>query len=121
MRRIAALALAAACTVGRWESARAEKPVTRNELAAWAVSVPDPELRAALAQVGFVAVARPPYKGDLALSWVNGVATLTSDDFFVDEVRGDPAAVADALAHSRRVADFVRNSGTVQQRDITTD
>jgi hypothetical protein len=33
-------------------------------------------------------------------------------------VRGDPAAVAQALAVSRRVVEFVRNSGTVQQRDL---
>ena len=121
MRRIAAATLlTAACAVGRWESVRAERPATRAELSAWAVSVPDPALREAMTNDGFVAVARPPYKGDLALAVVNGVATLTSDGYFVDEVSGDAAAIAQALAHSRRVAEFVRNSGTVEQRDLPT-
>ena len=120
MRHIAALGLAAACAAGRWESVRADKPATRFELSAWAVSVRDPVVRAAMEQAGFVAVARPPYKSELALSVVGEVGTLTSDDFFVDEVRGDAAAIADALAASRRVAEFVRNSGTVEQRDYLT-
>ena len=127
MRKIAAVTLlgaatllVAACAVGRWESVRAERPATRSELAAWAVSVPDPALREEMAKAGFVAVARPPYKGDLALAVVQGVATLTSDGYFVDQVRGDDAAIAEALVHSRRVAEFVRNSGTVEQRDLPT-
>ena len=114
------IALAAACSVGRWESVRAERPATRFELAAWPVSVQDPELRAAMAQAGFAAVARPPYRSELALSVADGVATLTSDGYFVDEVHGDAAAIAEALAASRRVAEFVRNSGTVEQRNLPT-
>jgi hypothetical protein len=115
---MALIALAAACSVGRWESVRAEHPATRAELAAWPVSVPDPALREAMASAGFNAVQRAPYKSELALSYSGGVGTLTSDGFFVDEVRGDLAAVVQALAVSRRVAEFVRNSGTVQQRDL---
>jgi hypothetical protein len=46
------------------------------------------------------------------------LATLRSDGFFVDQVRGDPAAIAEALAASSRVAEFVRNSGTVEQRQM---
>jgi hypothetical protein len=118
MQRMFLVAFVAACSVGRWESVRAEHPATRAELAAWPVSVPDPALREAMVDAGFNAVQRAPYKGELALSYSGGVGTLTSDGFFVDEVRGDPAAVAQALAVSRRVVEFVRNSGTVQQRDL---
>jgi hypothetical protein len=120
MRLPAVLALCAACAVGQWESVPADQPATRRELAAWPVSVPDPALREAMSRAGFNAVARAPYKSELLLNQVDGLATLTSDGYFVDEVRGAPDTVADRLAASRRVAEFVRNSGTVQQRDLPT-
>jgi hypothetical protein len=116
MRSLAATLLLCACGIGRWQSVRAEKPATRGELAAYPVSVADPALRQAMAQAGFTVVERPPYKGELQLVVKGQVGTLTSDGFFVDEVRGDPVAIAQALAVSSRVADFVRNSGTVEQR-----
>ncbi len=104
------------CGVGTWKYTRAEKPVTRAELAAYPVSVADPVLREAMAKAGFTVVARAPYKGELQLTGDGQLATLRSDGFFVDEFRGDPSAIAEALAASSRVADFVRYSGTVQQR-----
>jgi hypothetical protein len=122
MRTLAILALTAACGVGTWKSVRADKPVTRTELQSSPVSVRDPVLRGALAQAGFVAVERPPYKGELELTAVGDagerVASLRSDGYFVDQVRGDPEAIARALAESSRVAEFVRNSGTVEQRNL---
>jgi hypothetical protein len=116
--RWAALLLCCGCAVGRWESVRAEKPATRAELAAWPVSAADPLLREALAEAGFAAVARPPYKGELELSREGDLFILRSDGFFVDEVRGAPREAVEALAASRRVAEFVRNSGLPQQRDL---
>src|SRR4051812_11685005 len=107
-----------ACNPGPWQSKRADRPATRAELEAWPVSVADPILREAMSKAGFNAVARPPYHTELELKAVGNVATLRSDGFFVDEVRGDPAVIADALAHSQRVAEFVRNSGTPQQREM---
>src|SRR5438067_3703088 len=112
------LLLLLACHPGPWRSVRAEKPATRMELAAWPVSVADPVLRKAMAEAGFNAVDRPPYRRELELTVADGVATLRSDGFFVDEVRGEPAAIADALAASPRVAEFVRNSGLPQQHDM---
>jgi len=110
------LLLLFACNPGPWVSKRAEKPATRMELQAWPVSVADPVLRQAMSDAGFNAVARPPYHTELELTVVCDVATLRSDGFFVDEVRGDPATIAEALAHSDNVAWFVRNSGTPQQK-----
>jgi len=115
MRRILVVALAA-CAVGRWESVPAEKPATAAELEAWPLSVSEPALVAEFERAGFKVVQRPPYKGDLQLRVQGGVYTLRSDGFFVDEVSGPDAA--SRLAHSRRVAEFVRNSGTVQQREL---
>ena len=110
------LLLLFACNPGPWQSKRAERPATLKELQAWPVSVADPVLREAMAKVGFNAVARPPYHTELELKVTGDVATLRSDGFFVDEVRGDPAAIADVLAHSDAVAWFIRNSGTPQQK-----
>ena len=118
MRPLVIVLLLSACGVGSYQSVRAEKPATRMELAAYPVSVADPELRDAMARAGFTVVERAPYKGELQLSSVGQVATLRSDGFFVDEVRGDPEAIAQALAVSSRVAEFVRNSGTVEQRQM---
>lgn len=118
MRPLAIILLLSACGVGSWQSVRAEKPATRAELAAYPVSVADPALRDAMARAGFTVVQRAPYKGELELVSAGQLATLRSDSFFVDEVRGDPAEIAEALAASRRVAEFVRNSGTVEQRSM---
>ena len=47
------------------------------------------------------------------------VATLRSDDWFVDEALGTSTeALARTLAVSERVVEFIRNSGLPQQRDI---
>lgn len=47
------------------------------------------------------------------------VATLRSDDFFVDEAVGsDLDALADTLARSQRVAEFIRNSGLPVQHPV---
>ena len=118
MRPLAIVLLLSACGAGSYQSVRAEKPATRAELAEYPVSVADPALRDAMARAGFTVVERAPYKGELQLSSVGEVATLRSDGFFVDQVRGDPAAIAEALAASSRVAEFVRNSGTVEQRQM---
>ena len=115
MIRILVVSLAA-CAVGRWESVPADKPATAAELAPWPVSVRDPALADDFSRAGFRVVQRPPYKGELELRLQGGVYTLRSDGFFVDEVSGPDAA--SRLAHSRRVAEFVRNSGTVQQREL---
>ena len=112
------LLLLLACHPGPWRSVRAEKPATRTELAAWPVSVTDPMLRKAMMEAGFNAVERPPYKGELQLTVVDGIGTLRSDGFFVDEVTGGPDAIAEALAASQRVAEFVRNSGLPQQHPM---
>jgi hypothetical protein len=118
-RALAIVLLLCACGVGSWRSVRAAVPATRAELAAYPVSVADPVLREAMARAGFTAVERAPYKGELQLFSDGQLATLRSDGFFVDEVRGDPASIAEALAASSRVAEFVRNSGTVEQRSMT--
>ena len=117
------LAILAACTTTRWESERATHPTTDAERAACTVTVEaaEPlgdELRRALALEGFTVVDHPPYKGDLLLRASPGVGRLTSDGFFVDEVRAaDAQGLSEALAQSRRVAEFVRDSGTVEQRE----
>jgi hypothetical protein len=117
------LAILAACTTTGWESERAARPATDTELAACRVTVEaaEPlgdELRRALAMEGFTVVDHAPYKGDLLLRAAPGVGQLTSDGFFVDEVRAsDAQGLSQGLAQSRRVAEFVRNSGTVEQRE----
>jgi len=109
------LLLLTACATGRWESVPAEKPATATELAAWPVSVHDPAVVPELERAGFKVVQRPPYKGELELRVHDGVYTLRSDGYFVDEVSGPEAAVR--LARSKRIAEFVRNSGLPQQRE----
>ena len=117
--RLVLLLLAGCSTIGRWEYVRADHPATRAELALYPLSVPAPAMAPSFEREGFTVVTRPPHKGELRLEQHDGVATLTSDDYFVDQVRSDDVAfVAEALAHSRRVAEFVRNSGTVEQRQI---
>lgn len=125
MSRVAMMALALmACAPGRWESQRARHPASKAELASCRVTIiaDEPlgsELRQALAQQGFGVVEHAAWHGDLELRAAPGIATLRSDDFFVDQVRApDAAGMAEALAASRRVRDFVRNSGTVEQRNV---
>jgi hypothetical protein len=117
IRPLAIVLLLCACA-GSYQSVRTDTPATRAELAEYPVSVADPALRDAMARAGFTVVERAPYKGELQLTKVGQVATLRSDGFFVDKVRGDPVAIAEALAASSRVAEFVRNSGTVEQRQM---
>ena len=134
--------LAVACGGGQWQSRPADKPLTRAELSSRNVSIldqtSDPFLRAAfalaLARKGFTVVPHPPYHEDLEVTLsvartpagMVATATLRSDGFFVDEARSPfdgTATAADALARtlavSERTADFVRNSGTPQQRSAT--
>jgi len=101
-------------------------------------------LRAALVQAlsaeGFSLVAHPPYREDLQVTLtveagpgasVLATATLRSDDFFVEEVEEETSAaeladsareagiaksLAQRLAASQGIAEFVRNSGTPAQR-----
>jgi len=134
--------LAVACSGGQWVSHPADKPLSRAELSSRKVSIldqtSDPSLRTAfaraLAREGFTVVPHAPYHGDLevTLSVVRtsagtvATATLRSDGFFVDEAHSLVVGIDDAadalartLAVSERTAEFVRNSGTPQQRDAT--
>ena len=115
MTRLLLLTLLA-CAVGKWESVPADKPATRMELAAWPLSVNDPALVPEFEQAGFKVVTRPPYKGELQLFVEEGMYTLRSDGVFVAEVSGPDAA--GRLARSQRIADFCRNSGLPQQREL---
>ena len=102
-----------------WAPRAAEHPPTRAELQLYPLTVHGPpELAQAMAAQGFRVVEHEPYKGDLSLDLSpDGVATLRSDGFFVDEAAGpDIKAIARQLAVSQRVADFIRNSGLPQQR-----
>jgi hypothetical protein len=112
--------LAVACAPQRWAPRPAEHPPTWAELQVYALTVHGPPaLAQALAAKGFRVVSHEPYKGDLLLEWsADGVATLRSDGFFVDEAAGDFDGIARELAVSQRVADFIRNSGLPQQRDV---
>ena len=137
-----ALALLGACAVGHWRSRPADKQLTRSELSSRNLSViddaHDSALHAAfvraLAREGFAVVAHPPFHEDLEVTLsiarapegVIAMATLRSDGFFVDEARvpldGSDAAVATlarTLAISQGMADFVRNSGTPQQKAVS--
>jgi hypothetical protein len=113
------LAFACACAGGRWESVQAQHPATPGELAACHVTVVGSQpLAEAMAARGFTVVVHPAFRADLELRLQGGVATLSSEGYFVDEVRGgDPQEIAARLAGSERVAEFVRNSGTVEQRE----
>jgi hypothetical protein len=137
-----ALALLGACAVGHWRSRPADKPLTRSELSSRNLSVADDAhdsaLHAAFVQAlvneGFIIVDHPPYHEDLEITLsiarapegVIAMATLRSDGFFIDEARvpldGTDAAVATlarTLAISQGMADFVRNSGTPQQKALS--
>ena len=137
-----ALALLGACAVGRWRSRPADKPLTRSELSSRNLSVADDAhdfaLQAAfvraLAREGFAIAAHPPYHEDLeatlsiarAPEGVIVMATLRSDGFFIDEARVSldradvaVATLARTLAISQGTADFVRNSGTPQQKALS--
>jgi hypothetical protein len=118
MRRFFAIALLCSCTVaGIWQSHEAEHPLTRAELSHLRVTViGPPALAAELAAQGFTVVAHAPYHEDLELRFSDGVGTLRADGYFVEEVHGDPAQVAQQLARSSRVAMFHRDSGTPEQR-----
>jgi hypothetical protein len=85
----------------------------------------------ALARAGFRVVDHPPFRFEWELSLsldrsaqgLQAHAELRSDGFYVSEAQAegaDPAELAKALAASlavsQGVADFVRNSGTPQQR-----
>jgi hypothetical protein len=128
MQRMAIALLAVSCATGRWESAPAEKPATPAELALYPVTIQTAAidgLPEALARAGFRVAPRTLTRQELQLSLRvetdTAVATLRSDGFFVDEVRApasSPDDLARALARSRRVAEFVRNSGTPEQRSL---
>jgi hypothetical protein len=119
MRKCWPLLLSFACAVGQWESVPAEHPPTQYELSFLRVTVlGPPELADAMAREGFKVVNHPAYKEDLELKYGHGVATLRSDGYFVDEIRGDDLdQIAYRFARSKRVKDFIVMSGTVQQRE----
>jgi N-formylglutamate amidohydrolase len=143
MRQLAVFAaLFTACAVGQWHSVPAVRPLSRSELASRDLTIADgglhPALRQefsqALAAEGFTIVAHPPYHEELEVTLnvvrtaeaAVAVATLRSDGFFVDEARAPlegndstAAALARTLAVSQSMADFVRNSGTPQQKSLS--
>jgi hypothetical protein len=112
------LACCFACAAGQWQSVPAEHPISRRELASLRMTVIGSDaLAEALAQQGFTVVDHPAWRGDLELRFVSGVATIRSDWYFVDQVRGDdPRRLAERIARSQRIAEFLRNSGTIEQR-----
>jgi hypothetical protein len=118
MKRVILLALSLSCAVGQWKSAPAERPASHAELAALRITViGPPELADAFAAQGFNVVQHAPFHGDLLARFFDGVLKVTSDGHFVDQVRGgDLRQLAEAIARSDRMAWFVRNSGTVEQR-----
>jgi hypothetical protein len=118
--RLLLLSFAFACAAGEWESVPAEHPASRRELSFLRVTVVGPEaLAQAMARQGFEVVSHPAYREDLTLRYADGLAVLRSEGYFVDQVRGDDyEQIAERLARSRRVAEFVRNSGTVEQRSV---
>jgi len=130
MFRVWALVACLACAPqGHWPPRPAEHPPTRAELAFYelTVKVPDPSERTAFARAlaarGFNVVDHEPYKGQLEAVLTHEdhalVATLRSDGWFVDEAVGtDLDALAETLAVSQRVADFIRNSGLPQQHPV---
>jgi hypothetical protein len=110
-----------------WPPRPADDPPTQRELAFYELTVraDDPAegaaFASALAERGFNVVDHPPRKGQLEVTLTHEdhtlVATLRSDDFFVDEALGSTLQhLVDTLAVSQRVADFIRNSGLPQQR-----
>jgi hypothetical protein len=135
-----------ACASYPRASAPAAQPLTPPELAAYELTVGEVKnnagedslaasLRAAvteaLTRAGFRVVDHPPFRSEWELSLTldrsaQGLlarATLRSDGFYVSEAQAegaDPGELAQklvaSLAVSQGVADFVRNSGTPQQR-----
>ncbi|HEX4384955.1 MAG TPA: hypothetical protein VH083_18480 [Myxococcales bacterium] len=120
MKRSILLALAFSCATGQWESKPAEQPASRRELSLLRITVVgSPQLGEALQQQGFEVVPHPPFRGDLLARYEDGVTKVSSDGYFVDELRGgDPQKLAERIAKSERIAQFVRNSGTVEQRSV---
>jgi len=119
------LALSVACArLERWSARPAEHPATGAELAVYQLTVRGPpEFAQALAAQGFRVVDHDPHKGQLEVFLTREgarlVATLRSDDWFVDEALGPSyEALARTLAVSERVAEFIRNSGLPQQRMV---
>jgi hypothetical protein len=118
MRSLLLLALLS-CATASSQSPVAQHPPQPFELAALRVTVNGPpEMAAAMERAGFSVVSHPPYQGDLLLTYRDGVGTLRSDGYFVDEARGDPNAVAQHFARSEPVTEFIRNSGTTEQRSL---
>lgn len=139
-------ALLFACAAYRRDSAPAAQPLTPPELAAYEMTVDEVKTNAgddslaaslrsavvdALVRAGFRVVDHPPFRDEWELSLsldrrAQGLlaqAELRSDGFYVSGAHAegsDPAELAKALAASlavsQGVADFVRNSGTPQQR-----
>jgi hypothetical protein len=131
MKRVAMVLVAAlACArQAHWPPKPAEHPPTPQELAFYELTVRADDavegdaFARALAARGFNVVDHPPRKGHLEVTLTHEgetlVATLRSDGFFVDEALGSSFdQLAQTLAVSQRVADFIRNSGLPQQRMI---
>jgi hypothetical protein len=123
------LAVVACARQAHWPPRPAEHPPTPAELAFYELTVQAPDeaeragFAAALAARGFKVVDHPPRKGHLEVTLSHEdqtlVATLRSDGWFVDEALGTSfAALAETLAVSQRVADFIRNSGLPQQHAV---
>ena len=127
-RVVIALVAALGCArQAHWPPRPADHPPTPRELAVYEVTVraKDPGERAAFARAlsarGFNVVDHDPYRGQLEVFLTHEdhtlVATLRSDDWFVDEALGSTVVqLTHTLAVSQRVADFIRNSGLPQQR-----
>jgi hypothetical protein len=130
MRRVLVVLVALACGPrGHWPPRPAERPPTAAELAFYELTVraASPAERTAFSQAlaakGFNVVAHDPRKGHLEVTLTHEgdslVETLRSDGWFVDEAVGkDVGALANTLAVSQRVTDFIRNSGLPQQHMI---
>jgi len=130
MKRICPLLAILACAPpAHWPPRPAEHPPTSSELAFYELTVKaaDPAEREAFARVlaarGFNVVGHEARKGHLEVTLTHEdhtlVATLRSDGWFVDEALGtEVESLAETLAVSQRVADFIRNSGLPQQHMI---
>ena len=124
-----AVALVACAPQGHWPPQPAARPPTPKELAYYEVTVRAPSadeqaaFKQALAARGFTVVDHAPYKGQLEVTLTHEpgtlVATLRSDDWFVDEALGpDVETIVETLAVSQRLTDFIRNSGLPQQKNV---
>ena len=131
MRRtlLALTAVLACAPPAHWPPRPASKPPTPAELAVYEVTARAADaaeretFARALAARGFKVVDHDPYRGNLELFLTHEapqlVATLRSDGWFVDEAVGSTYEdLADTLAVSQRLADFIRNSGLPQQYPI---